>query len=73
LAAGFGHQARLFTVPPAVFTALSILPVIGPAVAVLTSSLQVEDGETRGTLGWSPAVTTEAGLAATARAYQRRQ
>jgi nucleoside-diphosphate-sugar epimerase len=73
LAAGFGHEARLFTVPPAVFSALSVLPSVGPAVSILTSSLQVEDGETRRTLGWSPAVTTEAGLAATARAYQCRR
>jgi UDP-N-acetyl-alpha-D-quinovosamine dehydrogenase len=72
LAAGFGRQARLFAVPSAAFATLAHLPVVGPAVSILTSSLQVEDGETRQALGWSPAVTTEAGLAATARAYQRR-
>jgi UDP-N-acetyl-alpha-D-quinovosamine dehydrogenase len=70
LAAGFGRPARLFAVPPAAFATLSLLPVIGAAVSILTSSLQIEDDETRRTLGWSPAASTEAGLAATARAYE---
>ncbi len=43
------------------------------ATARLTLSLQVEDGETRRSLGWSPQVGVEAGLAATARAYDRRR
>jgi nucleoside-diphosphate-sugar epimerase len=71
LAVGFGQPVRLFAVPPPVFATLSVLPVIGPAVSILLSSLQVEDGETCRTLHWSPAVSTEAGLASMARAYQR--
>jgi nucleoside-diphosphate-sugar epimerase len=70
LAAGLGRKARLFAVPPPAFAALSRLPALGSAVARLTSSLQVDDSETRRGLGWSPAVTAEAGLAATARAYR---
>lgn len=73
LAAGFGRPARLFGVPPSAFAMLSVLPMVGAAVSILTSSLQVEDDETRRTLGWSPAVTAEAGFAATARAYQSRR
>jgi nucleoside-diphosphate-sugar epimerase len=73
LAAGFGRPARLFTVPPATFETLSVLPMVGASVSILTSSLQVEDGETLRTLGWSPAVPTEAGLATTARAYERQR
>ena len=71
LAAGFQRPARLFRVPPAAFAMLSVLPIVGAAVSILTSSLQAEDGETRQTLGWLPAVPTDAGLAATARAYER--
>ena len=69
LAAGLGGRPRLFAVPPTVFAALSRLPMLGPAVARLTSSLQVDDGETRRLLGWSPAVAAETGLAAAARGY----
>ena len=73
LAAGFQRPARLFSVPPTALAALSFLPMVGAAVSILTSSLQIEDEETRRTLGWSPAVPTEAGLAATARAYERQR
>jgi nucleoside-diphosphate-sugar epimerase len=73
LAAGFRRPARLFNVPAAAFETLSVLPMVGAAVSILTSSLQIEDDETRRTLGWSPAVPTEAGLAATARAYERQR
>jgi nucleoside-diphosphate-sugar epimerase len=73
LAAGFQRSARLFHVPPAAFETLSVLPMIGAPVSILTSSLQIEDDETRRTLGWSPAVPTEAGLTATARAYERQR
>jgi nucleoside-diphosphate-sugar epimerase len=71
LAAGLQRPARLFSVPPTALATLSFLPKVGAAVSVLTSSLQIEDDETRRTLGWSPAIPTEAGLASTARAYQR--
>lgn len=70
LAAGFERPARLFSVPHTALVTLSFLPMVGAAVSVLTSSLQVEDDETRRTFGWSPAVPTEAGLASTARAYE---
>ena len=73
LAAGFERPARLFSVPRTALATLSFLPMVGAAVSVLTSSLQVEDDETRRTLGWSPAVPTEAGLASTARAYERQR
>jgi nucleoside-diphosphate-sugar epimerase len=73
LAAGFQRPARLFSVPPAALAKLSFLPMVGAAVSILTSSLQIDDDETRRTLGWSPAVPTEAGLAATARAYERQR
>ena len=73
LAAGFGRPARLFSLSPPALATLSFLPMVGAAVSILTSSLQIEDDETRRTLGWSPAVPTEAGLAATARAYQRQR
>ena len=73
LAAGFQRPARLFTLPPVAFATLSLLPIIGAAVSILTSSLQVESGETRRMLGWSPTITTAAGLAATARAFERQR
>jgi nucleoside-diphosphate-sugar epimerase len=73
LAAGFQRPARLFTVPAVAFATLSVLPMVGAAVSILTSSLQIEDDVTRRTLGWSPAIPTEAGLATTARAYERQR
>jgi nucleoside-diphosphate-sugar epimerase len=73
LAAGLQRRARLFSVPPTALAALSFLPMVGAAVSVLTSSLQIEDDETRLTIGWSPAVPTEAGLASTAEAYERQR
>ncbi len=71
LAAGFGRPARLFAVPRGAFAILSRFPAVGPAISILTSSLQVEDGETRRTLDWFPVISPEAGLAAAARAYAR--
>jgi len=73
LAAGLGRRARLFAVPRAAFAALSRFPGLGPPLSRLTLSLQVDDGETRRALGWSPAIGVEAGLAATARAWDRRR
>jgi nucleoside-diphosphate-sugar epimerase len=69
LAAGLGRTARLFPVPGAVFAALRPLPGIGPKVARLTQSLQVDDGATRGALQWTPPVPAADALAATARAF----
>jgi len=71
LASGLGRRARLFPVPSAVLAAFGSVPVLRPALSRLTLSLQVDDTETRRILGWSPAVTPEAGLAATGRASAR--
>ncbi len=73
LASGFGRRALLFPVPPALLNALRSVPRVAAAVSRLTSSLQVDDTETRRALGWSPAVAPEAGLAATAQAFTRRR
>jgi nucleoside-diphosphate-sugar epimerase len=73
LARGFGRRALLFPVPPALLHALRSVPRLSPALSRLTSSLQVDDIETRRALGWSPAVAPEAGLATTAQAFTRRR
>ncbi len=70
LAAALDRPARLFAMPAAAFAVCSRLPVLGPLLAPLTSSLQVDDGETRGLLDWSPPISTKIGLAATARAFR---
>jgi nucleoside-diphosphate-sugar epimerase len=71
LAAGLGRRrARLFAVPEAAFATLRTVPTIGPLVARLTLSLQVDDSATRALLDWAPPVPTEAGLATTARAFR---
>jgi UDP-glucose 4-epimerase len=70
LAAGLGRRARLFAVPEAAFATLRPVPVLGPLVARLTLSLQVDDGGTRALLDWVPPVPTETGLATTARAFR---
>jgi nucleoside-diphosphate-sugar epimerase len=69
LAQGQGRPARLFAVPEAAFALLRGLPGLGPAVARLTLSLQIDAGTTRARLGWMPPVGVEAGLLATARAF----
>jgi nucleoside-diphosphate-sugar epimerase len=70
LAAGLGRPARLFAVPEAVFAKLRSLPALGPLVARLTLSLQVDDSATRALLDWAPPVPTETGLAITTRAFR---
>jgi nucleoside-diphosphate-sugar epimerase len=72
LAAGLGRPVRLFTLPEAGFAALRRLPVLGPLVARLTLSLQLDDRATRRLLDWRPPVSSEAGLAATARDFLQR-
>jgi len=69
LAAGLGGTARLFPAPAVLFAALGPLPGIGPRLARLTRSLQVDDGATRAALGWTPPVPAVEALAATARAF----
>lgn len=72
LAGGLGRKARLFRLPDAVFAALRKLPGIGRKLAPLTQSLQIDDAATHGVLDWTPPVSPEAGLAATARAFAAR-
>jgi nucleoside-diphosphate-sugar epimerase len=70
LAAGLGRPARLFAVPEPIFAKLRSLPALGPLVARLTLSLQVDDSATRALLDWAPPVPTETGLAITTRAFR---
>jgi nucleoside-diphosphate-sugar epimerase len=72
LADGLGRPARLYAVPDAAFAVLRALPRLGPLVARLTLSLQVDDSMTRETLGWQPAIAPAEALAATAAAFRRR-
>jgi nucleoside-diphosphate-sugar epimerase len=72
LAEGLGRTARLFTAPDGAFAAIRVLPVLGPLIKRLTLSLQVDDQTTRALLDWLPPVSSEAGLAATARAFRFR-
>ncbi|MGA8760448.1 MAG: NAD-dependent epimerase/dehydratase family protein [Stellaceae bacterium] len=72
LAGGLGRRVRLFPAPAALFTGLSLLPVLRPALRRLTLPLLVDDAETRRALGWMPVVSSGTGLASTARAYARR-
>jgi nucleoside-diphosphate-sugar epimerase len=69
LAAGLGRKVRLFPAPPALFAMLRLLPTVGPRLARLTLSLQVDDSATRTALGWCPPVLATDGIAATARAF----
>ncbi len=72
LAAGLGRPARLFGVPQPALAALRRVPRLGPLLARLTLSLQVDDAATRAALDWQPAVPPEIGLAATANAFRAR-
>ena len=69
LAAGLGREPRLFSVPDALLAAMRRLPGLGPKLARLTLSLQVDDSATRAALQWSPPVPAARGLAATAQAF----
>jgi nucleoside-diphosphate-sugar epimerase len=70
LADGLGRRARLFAVPEAAFAMLRSIPALGPLVARLTLSLQVDDSQTRALLDWVPRIPTETGLAITAHAFR---
>ena len=70
LAAAIGRPARLFALPEAALAAGRRLPALGPMLARLTQSLQVDDTATRRLLDWAPPVSTEIGLSATARAFR---
>jgi|SRR5215475_7338167 len=70
LGANLDRPARLFEVPAPALAALRPLPVLGPLLSRLTLSLQVDDAQTRGVLGWQPSVSPEISLAATAKAFR---
>ena len=70
IAAGLGREARLFAVPQIAFAPFRHLAILGPLVARLTLSLQIDDGETRTALDWLPPVRPETGIAATAQAFR---
>ncbi|MGA7259881.1 MAG: NAD-dependent epimerase/dehydratase family protein [Stellaceae bacterium] len=72
LVAGLGRPARLFAVPQPALAALCRVPTVGPLLARLTLSLQVDDAETRAALDWRPQIPPEIGLAATASAFRAR-
>jgi nucleoside-diphosphate-sugar epimerase len=73
LADGLGCPARLFALPETGFAALRRLPALGPLAARLTLWLQVDDAATRRLLDWTPPVSPETGLAATARDFRDRR
>ena len=70
IAAGLDRPARLFGVPGTALAMLRRLPKLGPLFSRLSLSLQVDDAETRATLDWTPPVSPEIGLAATAAAFR---
>ena len=72
LADGLGYRARLFGFPEAGFAAFRHIPALGPPIARLTLSLQVDDRATRRLLAWTPPVSAEIGLVATARDFRSR-
>ncbi len=69
LAQGLGRPPRLFPVPGSALALARRLPRIGPRLASLVSSLQLDDSATRALLGWTPPVAAEGGLIATGRAF----
>jgi nucleoside-diphosphate-sugar epimerase len=72
LGTGLGRPGRLFSVPAPALSMLRRVPKLGPLLARLTLSLQVDDAETRAVLDWRPAVSPEIGLAVTAAAFRGR-
>jgi nucleoside-diphosphate-sugar epimerase len=72
LAVGLDRRARLFTLPPRGFTPLRSLPLLGPLIARLTMSLQIDDTDTRLALDWRPPVSPEIAVVATARTFRER-
>jgi nucleoside-diphosphate-sugar epimerase len=72
LATGLDRPARLFGVPQPALAVLRRFPMLGPLLARLTISLQVDDAETRAALDWRPPVSPEIGLTATAADFRDR-
>ncbi len=62
LALGRDRPARLFSVPGPILEMTKHLPKVGPLVARLTESLEVDVGNSYRDLGWHPHVTTRDGL-----------
>jgi nucleoside-diphosphate-sugar epimerase len=69
LAGGLGRRARLFPVPRPIIALGRILPGVGPPLSRLTTSLVVDDRQSREALGWSPPIDAATGLELTARAF----
>ena len=69
LAAGQNRRARLFAVPAAALALLRAMPGLGPSLAPLTLSLEIDDRAIREALGWSPPVPAAEALLATARSF----
>ncbi|MEX0958139.1 MAG: SDR family oxidoreductase [Burkholderiales bacterium] len=67
LATGLGTRPRLYRCPVRLLRAAGALLGRRAQVARLTDSLQVDSARIRQTLGWTPPVSTEEGLADTAR------
>jgi nucleoside-diphosphate-sugar epimerase len=70
LAAALDRAARLFALPQPALAALRGLPALGPLIARLTLSLQIDDAETRSLLDWQPAVSPELGLTETVKWFR---
>ena len=69
LGAALGKPARLFTVPTAVLRGVLAVAGMRRAAQRLCGSLQVDISATRELLGWSPTVTVDEALRATARHF----
>ena len=67
LASGLGTRPRIYPFPVSLLRVAGTLLGKRAQVARLTDSLQVDSARIRQTLGWTPPVTVEQGLAETAR------
>lgn len=70
LARHLGRAARLLPLPRTALLAVAGLLGEGATIERLTSELRVDMGHTCRTLAWQPPISTEAGIAATARWYR---
>ena len=69
IARTMGRRARLLSVPGGMLKLLGRAAGKGPEISRLCGSLSVDIAETRTALGWTPALTMEAGLARTVEWY----
>jgi nucleoside-diphosphate-sugar epimerase len=72
LARGLGVRARLWPAPAGLLRGMARLPKIGPALARLTQSLEVDGSRARQVLGWAPSVGLDEGLEAMTAWYRAR-